>query len=235
MMASEPITVEDIVALIAAYLSPENKGDITVEDISSLIDDYLAQGMNHLCPDSNHPHAIDLGLPSGTKWACCNVGASCPEGYGGYYAWGETEEKSYYDWESYKYYIENTYTCEYIGSDIAGTSYDVAHVKWGGSWRMPTAEQRWELLDNCSSEWTVENGVSGRRFTGPNGASVFLPAAGYRFRDDLYSAGYCGVCWSSSPSPSLGSDAYYLYVDSGYADWDNLNRLYGLSVRAVCP
>ncbi len=175
------------------------------------------------CPDSNHPHAIDLGLPSGTKWACCNIGASCPEEYGGYYAWGETEEKSYYDWNTYKYYNENSGVVN-IGSDIAGTSYDVAHVKWGGSWRMPTTEQQQELLNNCSSEWTSENGIYGRRFTGPNGASVFLPAAGY------------GGCWSSSLYPYYdGCNAYYLAFVSGGASCYNNYRNSGVSVRAVCP
>ena len=188
-----------------------------------------------LCPDSNHPHAIDLGLPSGTKWACCNIGASSPEGYGGYYAWGETEEKSYYDWDTYKYYNDDTGLVN-IGSDIAGTSYDVAHVKWGGSWRMPTTEQQQELLNNCSSEWTSENGVNGRRFTGPNGASVFLPAAGFRWYDNLYDVGNSGYYWSSSLYPS---DDYYagnLGFNSGSSYWYYVDgRYFGLSVRAVCP
>ena len=88
------------------------------------------------CPDSNHPHAIDLGLPSGTKWACCNVDAKIPEGYGGYYAWGETSEKSLYSWRTYTYGTgyEN---CTDIGKDIAGTNYDVAHVRMGGRGECP--------------------------------------------------------------------------------------------------
>lgn len=88
------------------------------------------------CPDDNHPHMIDLGLPSGTKWACCNVGATKPEEYGGYYTWGETEEKSVYDWSTCKYWTDSNgdgYADDYeftnLGSDIAGTGYDVAHVK----------------------------------------------------------------------------------------------------------
>ena len=186
------------------------------------------------CPDSNHPHAIDLGLPSGTKWACCNIGASSPEGYGGYYAWGETEEKSVYNADTYKYYNENTGFVN-IGSDIAGTSYDVAHVKWGGSWRMPTTGQQQELLNKCSSEWTSENGVSGRRFTGPNGASVFLPAAGFRWYGDLYYVGRNGPYWSSSLYPSSDDCAYDLYFDSGLPGWSYGNRPIGHSVRAVCP
>ena len=107
-----------------------------------------AQEDIHLsCPDGNHPHAINLGLPSGTLWACCNVGASMPEEYGGSYAWGETEEKSAYDWSTYIHYDISNYTCNDIGSDISGTDYDVAHVKWGGSWHMPSLEQIKELLN----------------------------------------------------------------------------------------
>ena len=109
------------------------------------------------CPDSKHPHMIDLGLPSGTKWACCNVGASKPEDYGNYYACGETETK--------KTYSKDTYL---------NMSNDVAHVKWGMSWVMPSFVQVEELLDNCSSKWITINGVSGRRFTGKNGGSIFF-------------------------------------------------------------
>ena len=104
----------------------------------------------HTCPDSNHPHAIDLGLPSGTKWACCNVGATSPEEYGGYYAWGETSEKSKYYWTSYLYYDRENYGFKNIGSDIACTQYDIAHVHMGGSWRMPSYNQQKELIDKCT-------------------------------------------------------------------------------------
>lgn len=88
-----------------------------------------------LCPDANHPHAIDLGI--GVKWVCCNVGASAPWEYGDYYAWGETTTKNVYDDETYKYYDEINEEYINIGNEIAGTKYDVAHVKWGGKWKMP--------------------------------------------------------------------------------------------------
>ena len=150
------------------------------------------------CPDDHHPHLIDLGLPSGTKWACCNVGATTPEGYGGYYAWGETEEKDYYDWSTYIHCDGSVETCHDLGTDIAGTQYDVAHVKWGGSWVMPSHDQQVELLDNCSSEWTTVNGVKGRIFTGSNGGSVFLPAAGIHRSDNLTNVSSHGCYWSST-------------------------------------
>ena len=193
--------------------------------------DYEVRHSETSCPDSNHPHMIDLGLPSGTKWACCNVGAHSPEQYGGYYAWGEVSEKAVYDGNTYQYYNDNTGYIN-LGSDIAGTQYDVAHVQWGGSWVMPSHNQQVELLDNCSSVWTTENGVYGRRFTGPNGGSIFLPAAGDRWGGGLYGAGEDGWYWSSTPHPYDSIGAYNLYFYSGNAYWVDY-RYYGRSVRPV--
>ena len=197
------------------------------------------------CPDDNHPHAIDLGLPSGTKWCCCNVGASKPEDYGGYYAWGETSEKSVYNEVTYSYFngqdtngdgwINKNFSVVNIGSDIAGTSYDVAHVRMGAPWRMPSTEQQQELIDNCSRQWTTQNGVNGILVTGPSGGQVFLPAAGYRWCDDLRGAGSAGVCWSSSLHPDYDFDAYRMNFFSGGWYWNYYDRYLGLSVRAVCP
>ena len=186
------------------------------------------------CPNNNHPHAIDLGLPSGTKWACCNVGATKSEEEGGYYAWGETEVKDNYDENSYKYYQKGSYVN--LGNNISGTQYDVAHVKWGGSWVMPSVEQLRELLDNCTYEWTDLNGVKGGKFTSKtNGASSFLPAAGHRWYDGLGSAGGYGHYWSSTQIPSNSNDAYRLYFNSGGASWSyDYGRYYGRTVRPVC-
>lgn len=197
------------------------------------------------CPDDNHPHAIDLGLPSGTKWACCNVGASKPEGYGGYYAWGETNEKSYYAPSTYKYavlddnngywYDGHWYRCANIGSDITGTSYDVARTRMGAPWRMPSVEQMKELINNCSRQWTQHKGVNGIIVTGPSGGQVFLPAAGVRQYDELYWSDY-GEYWSSSLYPDYAKYAYYLGFKSDYSGWNNGgSRWAGQSVRAVCP
>lgn len=182
------------------------------------------------CPDANHPHAIDLGLPSGTKWACCNVGASAPEGYGNYYAWGETSPKSVYNWETYQYY-NNGYVN--IGSDIAGTSYDAATANWGAPWRMPSLTQIQELLNNTTSTWTTENGVYGRKFVGPNGGTIFFPAAGGRWDSDLFDAGTYGNYWSSTLHESGPYYACGLYFRSGYVRWSFGSRLDGRSVRPV--
>ena len=201
----------------------------------------------HTCPDSHHPHAIDLGLPSGTKWCCCNVGASTPEGYGGYYAWGETSEKSYYEVSTYKYaviddnngywyYNGHHYRCTSIGSDIAGTSYDVARVRMGAPWRMPSHDQLMELMNNCSHQWTQQNGVNGFLMTGPSGGQIFLPAAGCRGGDELRRAGSEGHYWSSWLYSDYGYYALYLpFRSDRWWNWSWGDRYYGLSVRAVRP
>ena len=182
------------------------------------------------CPDNHHPHLIDLGLPSGTKWACCNVGAQMPEDYGGYFAWGETKEKTSYTEENY---LDGKGTSYDIGNDIAGTQYDAATANWGSPWVMPNKEQMKEL-NNCASEWTTENGVNGRRFTGTNGASIFLPAAGYRWEPGLSDAGSYGGYWSSTLSESATNYAYELYFGSGYVYTGDIDRrYYGQSVRPV--
>ena len=187
------------------------------------------------CPDGNHPHAIDLGLPSGTKWACCNVGAAKPEEYVGYYAWGETNEHEdlFFDWSTYTLCKGSDNTCMNLGSDIAGTQYDVAHVKWGGAWVMPSFVQIEELLNNCTYTWTSINGVKGGKFTGKNGGVIFLPAAGYSCYGDLLDAGSFGLYWSSTQDPSYSNTAYVLYFYSGLAARSHSYRYGGQSVRPV--
>ena len=192
------------------------------------------------CIDANHVHAVDLGLS--VKWACCNVGATVPEGYGGYYAWGETEEKSNYSWGTYKYWSDRdgdgyVLGCEItnIGSNISGTSYDVAHVKWGGSWRMPTLSEIQELFFKCSWEWTTVNGVSGQKVTGPNGNSIFLPAAGRRGGPEVYDRGSNGNYWSGTLVEGISSDAFGLNFDGDDHDCYYIGdyRYFGHTVRPV--
>ncbi len=191
------------------------------------------------CPDDHHPHMIDLGLPSGTKWACCNVDTDHPENqsptnYGGYYAWGETETKSTYKWSTYIHCNGTDDTCHDLGSDIAGTQYDVAHVKWGDSWQMPTRDQISELLNNTTFTWTSKNDVIGIQFTSVNGGSIFMPAAGYRNDSALGNKGLNGNYWSSSQLPSNLSIAYDLDFGSGSAYiYDDGFRNFGQSVRPV--
>ena len=186
-----------------------------------------------LCPDSNHPHIIDMGEAG--KWSCCNVGALTPWEYGGYYAWGETEEKERYSWENYIHCDGSNQTCHDLGEDISGTQYDVAHVKWGGKWRMPSFEQI-KLLLNCSSEWTEVNGIYGRKFIAPNGGTIFLPAAGFRFYDDHTSyVGDNGYYWSSTQDPDFSYNAYFITFYSSGEYWSSMDygRYCGRGVRPV--
>ena len=191
------------------------------------------------CPDDNHPHMIDLGLPSGTKWACCNVDASKPEEYGGYFAWGETEEKDYYDSSTYKYrelWKDGFYIGEEDIEDIAGTEYDVAHVKWGGNWTMPTLNQFDELVNTCSWYWTSLNGVIGIVVAGLNGEAIFLPAGGSFCDDQHLFVGEHGAYWLSKIRSLVNSgDAWGFGFDSWRFDRGSeaINR--GRLVRAVCP
>jgi hypothetical protein len=208
-----------------------NKYDLNDDGVVDVTD--VIQLVNYILGKENETHvAVELGLPSGTKWASCNVGASKPEEYGGHYAWGETEEKDVYDMSTYKYYKNGEYVN--IGTDISGTEYDVAHVKWGGNWCMPTYDDIQELRENCTYEWTTLNSVNGTKFTSNiNGNSIFLPAAGYRWGGDLYLAGGYGRYWSSTQYPDNSDYAYYLSVYSGGAGWYGSYRYYGRSVRPV--
>ncbi len=185
-------------------------------------------------PGETHEY-VDLGLPSGLKWATCNVGANSPEDYGYYFAWGEVEPKTAYYWDTYKYYDDSNLT-KYTSNDsktVLDPEDDAATVNWGGAWRMPTKAEQDELRNNCTWDWTTQNGVNGYKVTGPNGNSIFLPAAGYKYEGSL-GAGSYGYYWSSS----LGTDspviAYYVYFGSDNVGWDYDTRNYGLSVRPVC-
>ena len=189
--------------------------------------------------------AIDLGLS--VKWASFNVGAYSPEDNGGYYAWGETEEKNNYDWSTYKW-CEGSYNTmtKYCTDNSWGTvdnktilelEDDVAHTKWGGNWRMPTLDELMELSNNCTWTRTLKNFVWCYEVTGPNGNSIFLPIAGYRTGTAVYgdsaSSSGTGSLWSGSLA--CDNKACYLYYyfgdvhDSAYSI-----RYMGRSVRPVC-
>ncbi len=193
-------------------------------------------------PKDEVGEAIDLGLPSGILWASHNVGATKPEEYGDYFAWGETSPKTNYDWSTYKYgsdWDELTKYCtdDYYGivdnKTILDPSDDAATANWGNGWRMPTFDEIWELFDKCTWKWTTLNGVNGLLVTGPNGNSLFLPAAGYRYGTSLYGAGSSGVYWSSSLFSGYPDRAGYLGFSSGDHDWNGNDRDNGFSVRPV--
>lgn len=189
--------------------------------------------------------AVDLGLS--VKWASYNVGATSPEEYGDYYAWGETKSKATYDWSSYKWGQGTSLTMtKYCLLSDYGTvdkkktlslDDDVAHVNWGGSWRMPTVEEQVELCKNCTWIWTTLNGVNGIKVSSKvNGKSIFLPAAGCYNSSGLVDVGTTGCYWSKSLDSESSDDAYYQYFISDFVGryYDN-DRCIGQSVRPVCP
>lgn len=203
---------------------------------------------------------VDLGLPSGTKWATCNIGASKPEEYGDYFAWGETSSKDYFDWGNYKWVNKtepswsqiNKYTIndgqleacwydsngKFIGDKKTelDTEDDAAVVILGGGWRMPSHGQMKELVDNCTRQWTTQNGVNGILVTGPNGKTIFLPAAGYRARFNLNDAGSYGGYWTSSLGEGYSTFGA-LCLNFNSSEWKvSMNaRNCGFSVRPVRP
>ena len=180
---------------------------------------------------------VDLGLPSGLKWATCNVGASSPEDYGNYYAWGETTTKSNYSSSNSATYvltISQLQSQGYIdGSGNLTPSHDAATANCGGSWRMPTKEEQQELIDNCTWTWTTQNDVKGYKVTGPNSNHIFLPAAGLRYVSSLLSAGEDGSYWSSTPGESSSDRTCSLSFDSSGQSVYWGDRFYGRSVRPV--
>jgi len=177
---------------------------------------------------------VDLGLPSGILWAKYNVGAKSPEEYGGYYAWGETYTKNYYELDNYKYasiinYINNepVYSIEYIGDDISGTIYDVAQKKWGNGARMPTISEGKELVENCKVQY-FDNLF---QVTGPNGNNIYFPSGGYYSKTN-------GGFWSSTLHNSeIQDEAYCIYFEidnNGYAmGWLYEDRYVAAYIRPV--
>lgn len=166
--------------------------------------------------------AVDLGLS--VKWANFNIGATSPEEYGDYYAWGETEVK--------KNYSSETYTAKNASGNISGTQYDVASVKWGGSWRLPTQEEFKELMQKCTKSWTTMEGVKGLKLTAPNGNSIFLPAGGFSTSKQKY-VGTDGDYWTGTGINGNYAKEVYLSITDKLVKYENASRSEGLSVRAV--
>ena len=190
---------------------------------------------------------VDLGLPSGTLWATCNVGANAPEEYGDYFAWGETQSKDTYNWSTYQYCngSNNTFTKYCNNSSYGYNGFtdnlttllpedDAATANWGGNWRMPTQSEWQELIDNTTVTRTYLYGVFGRLFTASNGNSLFLPAAGCYDDNGLNWVGNYSYYWSSSLSTDIFTgSAWRFYLSYNYYYMDVSARCYGYSVRAV--
>ena len=189
------------------------------------------------------PEAVDLGLS--VKWATFNLGATKPEDYGDYFAWGETQPKTDYSWSTYKFELGTDYNgpfSKYVTNSSYGTvdnktvlepEDDAAHVNWGGRWRMPTNKEKDELTNKCTWTWTSQNGVNGYEVIGPNGNSIFLPAAGRRSGMNRSYVGALGYFWSSSLDTDTTNGACGVAFNSGDVYWSGSYRSIGLSVRPV--
>lgn len=178
---------------------------------------------------------VDLGLS--VKWATCNVGASFPSDYGSYFAWGEVEPKRYY---AFKNSISQAKSFKQLESesiiDSKGNlkrTNDAACSNWGHNWRMPTKEECQEIIDKCTWVWISQNGTKGYKLTGPNGNSIFLPASGYRFGDDLFDKGKEGYIMSSSLCLNGVRNAYFIGFDEYQHIIDDADRHIGCPVRPV--
>ena len=195
--------------------------------------------------------AVDLGLPSGIRWASCNVGATTPEGYGYYFAWGETDSKKDYSWATYKYanvgeFYHHKFTkyCTDASSGDNGfidnktvlePEDDAATANWGDVWRMPTDAEWTELREQCMWTWTAQNGMNGYQVASKtNGNSIFLPAAGFRDGNAApYVAGRRGYYWSSSLLENSSDSVWIVTFNHEKVERDNNKRNKGLSVRPV--
>lgn len=203
---------------------------------------------------------VDLGLPSGLKWATCNVGAENPEDLGDFFAWGDPETYYYdrtsnpismkpgksagYDWPSYKWangnynnmtkYNNDSSYGEVDGKFTLDLDDDAARINWGGAWRMPTRSDFIELIDNCTTEWTTQNGINGSVFTSKkNGKSIFMPAAGFMYGPTLNYKGTYGDYWSSSLGEGFWYRSWALAINSGEPTTFCDGRYRGFPVRPV--
>ena len=231
------------------YGDVNSDSEVTLADVNAVINVILGGSAPTPPPDPNGHEYVDLGLPSGTLWATCNVGASSPEEYGSYFAWGETSPKSNYQWKTYKWCIfykedEDGYA-EYDLTKYCANSYygivdfkaelepedDAAYVNWGPLWRMPSKVQFREIEFYCTWTWTQKNGVNGLMVTGPNGNTLFFPAAGFRRGSSLEDAGEYVHSWSRTLNTHHTISAWA--VEN--SDWEDsgADREEGYTVRAV--
>ena len=231
---------------VMVYKKDGTQVKFSYEEIDSIVTYNVVENDEPVTPPMSSPaEAIDLGLPSGILWASCNVGATSPEEYGGYYAWGETEEKTNYSWSTYKWCNgDKDSMTKYCTDSQYGTvdnkttldpEDDVAHVKWGGSWRMPTKAEQDELRTECDWERISINGVDGFKVKSRvNENFIFLPAAGNRNGSDVSAQGEGGTYWSATIQAKDSNNSYYLYfLVDGYGWYRSGGRDGGLTVRPV--
>ena len=244
------VTSADVTAIYTYILNGDNTsvvygdvngdGFITSADVTAIYNILLGNPQEHTY--------VDLGLPSGTLWATMNIGANSPADYGDYFAWGETAPKSVYKWANYQWCNGGSHTLtKYCTKNGYGyndfmdnkteldSEDDAATANWGSEWRMPTKEQQDELRSQCTQQWISSNGVNGYLLTSKNnGASLFLPAAGYIMDRTLKYAGTRGYYCSRTLDLLDPCNAYSLYfVYSQNVGWGSISRSSGQTVRAV--
>lgn len=199
--------------------------------------------------NSNGYEYVDLGLPSGTLWATCNVGAKKPSDYGLYFQWGDTQGytkeqvgpesgKKAFTWIDYKWNPSGdgqTFTKYNAKNSALELEDDAAHINMGGEWHMPTPAQIQELLDNTTSEWTTKNGVNGMTFTSKNDESnsIFIPAVGCAWYGSIHRKVKYGFIWSSMVGRNFNDACQYLYFSPEDAYLSISNRFDGFTVRGV--
>ncbi len=222
------------------------KGNQTFECSISQLDSITFEG-DDLIIEEEHEW-VDLGLPSGTLWATCNVGANSPEEYGDYFAWGETEPKENYSWSTYKYcegsYNTMTKYCPQSNYGYNGFTNtltellpedDAATANWGYDWQTPNKTQFEELTNNnhTTKKWTTINGINGELITSKsNGKNIFFPAAGCLGEFPLTASQY-GEYWSCTNYTDDNNCAYALSFDENFCSYGNGRRDFGRSVRPV--
>ena len=225
----------NIFSSVTEYENVKSGGILNVPNVSFVDEDNSIRYLLENIDPYNGYEYVDLGLPSGLKWATCNVGATLPEQVGLYFAWGETTGYTADNVISKVHSFDDaSYTASDISTDLT-LEQDAAHVNLGGNWRMPTQAECRELIDYCNKVWTDDyngTGIAGLVFTSKvNGNSVFFPAAGYGYYSSIYNVGSLGRYWSASCSPSGYPKSLRFEHDANITDSNMIN---GCSVRAVC-
>ena len=229
----------NIFSLVAEYENAKLVGILNVPNISFVDEDSSVRYLLKLDFTHNGYEYVDLGLPSGLKWATCNIGATSPEQAGLYFAWGETTGYTAYQvTNGERLFTRNKYdagSAASISADLT-LEQDAAHINMGGNWRMPNINDCLELINNCNRVWTANyNGteVSGCIFISKvNGKSIFFPAAGYCHDSYESNVNLCGYCWLTSWQSSRYG--WNLYFQSNNQHIEYFERYHGHSVRGVC-
>ncbi len=243
-----PQTIDAWMQMLSGVASNDNDRESEHDEQTVVAEVTVLSASQHKQTSGHHNghEWVDLGLS--VKWATCNIGADSPEDYGDYFAWGETETKSKYTEAKCKTIKKHSFFAKWFNfgrsdnnanmgnmpDDISGNAqYDAARANWGDSWRMPTIAEFEELCKKCKWKWTSQGRHKGYKVTGPNGKSIFLPAAGWRGGSGTSGVGEYGYFWSSSLSSSDSDIAHSLYFFSCYHDTFSGYRIYGYSVRPV--